>query len=123
MNCLVFGDPGGKPPPVSGNPDEERRASAGIRRRRRKRVVNAKITIHFKLNACKILTVLDIPVTCAEQRRKYARVAVASDAIACAQEETPAVDPNAPVLLHLGYKVSDHPDLASGCGASHGGIG
>ena len=65
---------------------------------------------------------LDIPVICAEQRRKYARVAVASDAIACAQKEAPAVDPDAPVLLHVGCKVADHPDLASGCDASHGGI-
>jgi hypothetical protein len=65
---------------------------------------------------------LDIPVICAEQRRKYARVAVASDAVACAQKQTPAVDPDAPVLLHVGCKVPDHPDLASGCDSSHRGI-
>ena len=34
----------------------------------------------------------DIPVISAKQRRKYARVAVASDGIACAQKEAPAVD-------------------------------
>ena len=65
---------------------------------------------------------LDIPVICAEQRRKYARVAVASDGIACAQKEAPAVEPDAPVLPHVGCKVADHPDLASGCDTSHRGI-
>jgi hypothetical protein len=66
--------------------------------------------------------VLDIPVICAEQRRKYARVGVASDAIACAQKETPAVDLDEPAHLHFGFKVPDHPDLASGWDALHGGI-
>ena len=65
---------------------------------------------------------LDIPVICAEQRRKNARVAVASDGIACAQKEAPTVDPDAPALLHVGGKVADHPDLASGCDAAHGRI-
>ena len=64
----------------------------------------------------------DIPVISAEQRRKYARVAVASDGIACAQKEAPAVKPDAPVLLHVGCKVADHPDLASGCDTSHRSI-
>ena len=64
---------------------------------------------------------LDIPVICAEQRRKYARIAIASDGIACAQKETPAVDLDYPAHLHVGSKVPDHPDLASGCDASHGG--
>jgi hypothetical protein len=57
---------------------------------------------------------LDIPVIRAEQRRKYARVGVASDGIACSQKEAPAVDPDAPVLLHVGGKVADYPDLTSG---------
>jgi hypothetical protein len=58
--------------------------------------------------------VLDIPVICAEQRRKYARAGVASDAIACAQKETPAVDLDAAAHPHFGCKVPNHPDLASG---------
>jgi hypothetical protein len=58
--------------------------------------------------------VLNIPVICAEQRRKYARIGIASDGIACGQKETPAVDLDAPVHLHFGCKVPDHPDLASG---------
>ena len=118
----VLGNPGGEPRPGPSDPDEEYRASARIRRRRRKHVVNAKIAIHFKRDACKICAVWDIPVICAEQRRKNSRVAVASNGIACAQKEAPAVDPDAPVLLHVGCKVADHPDLASGCDASHGGI-
>ena len=65
---------------------------------------------------------LNIPVICAEQRRKYARVAIASDGIACSQKETPAVHPDAPVLIHVGGKVADHPYLASGWDAEHGGI-
>ena len=64
----VLGNPGGEPRPGSSDPDEEHRASARIRRRRRKRVVNAKIAIHFKRDACKICAVWDIPVICAEQR-------------------------------------------------------
>ena len=76
----------------------------------------------FKRDACRICAVWAIPVSCAEQRRKNARVAVASDGIACAQKEAPAVDPDAPVLLHVGCKVADHPDLASGCDALHDGI-
>jgi hypothetical protein len=66
--------------------------------------------------------VLGISVICAEQRRKYARVGVASDGIACAQKETLAVDLDAPAHLHFGLKVPDHPDLASGCYAEHAGI-
>jgi hypothetical protein len=66
--------------------------------------------------------VLDIPVICAEQRRKYARTGVASDGIACAQKETPAVDLDVAVHLHFGCKVPDHPDLASGWNAHDGGI-
>ena len=50
----VLGNPGGEPRPGPSDPDEEYRASARIRRRRRKHVVNAKIAIHCKLNACKI---------------------------------------------------------------------
>ena len=64
----------------------------------------------------------DIPVICAEQRPKYARIAVASDRIACAQKEAPAVEPDAPILLYVGRKVADHPDLTSGCDPSHRGI-
>jgi hypothetical protein len=65
---------------------------------------------------------LGIPVICAEQCRKNARVGIASDGIACAQKEAPAIDPDAPVLLHVGGKIPDHPDLASGWDAEHGGI-
>ena len=78
----VLGNPGGEPRPGPSDPDEEYRANARIRRRRRKHVVNAKIAIHFKRDACKICAVWDIPVICAAQRRKNARVAVASDGIA-----------------------------------------
>ena len=81
-----------------------------------------KIAIYLKRHACKSCAVLDIPVICAEQRRKYARVAVACDGIACAQKEAPAVEPDAPILPHVGCKVADHPDLASGCDTSHGSI-
>src|ERR1700733_8071652 len=116
------GNPGGKPRPVCSDPDEEHRAGAGIRRRRRKRVLNAKIAIYLKRDACKICAVLGIPVICAEQRRKYARVGVASDGIACAQKETPAVDMNEPAYLHFGLKVPYHPDLASGWDVKHGCI-
>ena len=116
------GNPGGKPRPVCSDPDEEHRASAGIRRRRRKRVLNAKIAIYLKRYACSIAAVLDIAVICAEQGRKYARAGVASDAIACAQKETLAVDLDAPAHLHFGQKVPDHPDLASGWDAEHGCI-
>jgi hypothetical protein len=66
--------------------------------------------------------VLGIPIICAEQRRKYARAGVASDGIACAQKETPAVDLDAAVHFHFGLKVPDHPDLASGFDAKHAGI-
>jgi hypothetical protein len=76
------GNPGGKPRSASSDPDEEHRASAGIRRCRRKRVLNAEIAIYLKQDACSIGAVLDIPVICPEQRRKYARASVASDAIA-----------------------------------------
>ena len=48
------GNPGGEPRTGSSGPDEEYRASARIRGRRRKRVVNPKIAIHFKRDACKI---------------------------------------------------------------------
>ena len=65
---------------------------------------------------------LNIPVTCAEQRCKNARVGVASDGIARAQKQAPAVEPDAPVLLHVGGKIADHPDLAGGRDASHRGI-
>ena len=113
------GNPGGKPRPASSDPDEEHRASAGIRRGRRKRVLNAKIAIYLKRDACGIGAVLDIPVICAEQRRKYARAGVASDAIACAQKETLAVDLDEPAHSHFGLKVPDHPDLASGWDVKH----
>jgi hypothetical protein len=66
--------------------------------------------------------VLDIPVICAEQRRKYARVGVASDGIACAQKETSTVDLDGPAYLHFGLKVPDHPDLGSGWDVKHGCI-
>jgi len=116
------GNSGGKPRPGSSDPDEEHRASAGIRRRRRKRVLNAEIAIYLKRYACSIGAVLDIPVICAEQRRKYARAGVASDPIACAQKETLAVDLYEPAHPHFGQKVPDHPDLASGWDAKHGCI-
>jgi hypothetical protein len=66
--------------------------------------------------------VLGIPVIRAEQRRKYARARVASDAIARAQKETLAVDVDHPALPHFGLKVTDHPDLASGLDAEYGWI-
>ena len=116
------GNPGGKPRPVCCDPDEEHRASAGIRRGRRKRVLNAKIAVCPKRYAYGIGAVLDIAVICAEQCRKYARAGVASDGIACAQKETPAVDPDEPAHLHFGLKVPDHPDLASGWDVKHGCI-
>ena len=116
------GNPRGEPRPAASDPDEEHRTSASIRRRRRKRVLNAKVAIYLKRDPCSTCAVLDIPVICAEQRRKYARAGVASDGIACAQKETPAVDLDAAVHLHFGLKVPDHPDLASGWDAKHGCI-
>ena len=62
---------------------------------------------------------LDIPVIRAKQRRNNSRVGVASDAIARAQKEAPTVESDTTVLLHVRRKVPDHPDLASGCDASH----
>jgi hypothetical protein len=51
---LSSGNPGGEPHPGSSYPNEEHRASASIRRRGRKRVLNAKISIYVKRDACKI---------------------------------------------------------------------
>ena len=116
------GNPGGKPRSVCSDPDEEHWASAGIRRRRRKRVLNAKIAVCLKRYAYRIGAVLDIPVICAEQRRKYARTGIASDAIACAQKETLAINLDAPAHPHYGLKVPYNPDLASGWDAKHGCI-
>ena len=55
-------------------------------------------------------------------RRLLSVFAVASNGIACAQKETSAVDPDVPILFHVGRKVPDYPDLASGWDASHFGI-
>ena len=114
------GNPGGKPRPASSDPDEEHRAGAGIGRRRRKRVLNAEIAIYLERHACSIGAVLDIPVICAEQRRKHACAGVAADAIACAQKETLADDLDEPAHPYLGLKIPDHPDLAGGWDAKHG---
>ena len=113
------GNPGGKPRSVCSDPDEEHRTGAGIRRHGRKRVLNVKIAVYLKRYACSIAAVLDIAVICAEQGRKYARAGVASDAIACAQEETLAIDLDEPAHPYFGLKVPDHPDLASGWDAKH----
>ena len=43
-----------KPSSAGRHPDQEHWISARIRRRRRKRVVNAKIAIHVKRDACRI---------------------------------------------------------------------
>ena len=53
LYSLFTWEPGGEPRTGSSGPDEKHRASARIRGRRRKRVVNAKIAIHFKRDACK----------------------------------------------------------------------
>src|SRR5467141_56785 len=54
LACLSLGNPGGEPRPGSSDPDQEHWTSARIRRRRRKCVVNAKIAIHVKREACRI---------------------------------------------------------------------
>jgi hypothetical protein len=114
------GNPGGKPRSASSDPNEEDRARAGIRRRRRKRVLNAEIAVYLKWYACGIGAVRDIHVIRAEQRRKYACACVGSDAIACAQKETLADDLDKAADPHLGLKIPDHPDLASGWDVFYG---
>lgn len=58
---------------------------------------------------------LQVSIIGAEQRRKDARICVRSDGVARAQEKAPAVNPDFPILLHVGCKVPYDPDLASGC--------
>src|SRR5476649_587266 len=114
MRKLTPQNAGGEPSPGD-IPDQQHGTRAVDRRRRVQSIVDLEVAVGLERNAgqCRIaqgkwgrrLT---------NQRGEYALVRIACDAVATSQQQTPSLDPNPPVVLDLGPKLPDYPDLACG---------